>query len=228
MQLHSFLEDNLSSYEWRILIADNGSTDSTLSIAQGLSQEHSGVDVLHLEQKGRGRALRRAMLEGQADIACYMDVDLSTDLNALPPLADAIAKEGYDISIGSRLMRESLVERAFKREFISRSYNILVKGMFFTSFKDAQCGFKALSRPAIKKLIPLVKDQGWFFDSEFLILAEKNGYRIKEIPVRWIDDPDSRVNVVKTASEDIKGLLRLRFGGLRKASKDLRGGPTTS
>ena len=223
--LHGYLQENLP-YDWRIIVADNGSTDSTLAVAQELSQRFPKVEVLHLDQKGRGRALRRAMLEGKADIAVYMDVDLSTDLKALPPLVDAIANEGYDICIGSRLMKGAQVERAFKREFISRSYNLLVKSMFFTRFKDAQCGFKALSRRAIQDLVPLVQDQGWFFDSEMLILAEKNSYRIKEIPVRWIDDPDSRVNVIRTASGDIKGLLRLRFGGLRKASRSLNAKPS--
>ncbi len=225
--LHGYLQENLP-YDWRIIVADNGSIDSTLAVAQELSQQFPKVEVLHLDQKGRGRALRRAMLEGKADIAVYMDVDLSTDLRALPPLVDAIANDGYDICIGSRLMKGAQVERAFKREFISRSYNLLVKGMFFTRFKDAQCGFKALSRRAIQDLVPLVQDQGWFFDSEMLILAEKNRYRIKEIPVRWIDDPDSRVNVVRTASGDIKGLLRLRFGGLRKASRSLNVKPSNT
>ena len=151
------------------------------------------------------------MLESKADIAVYMDVDLSTDLKALPPLVDAIANDGYDICIGSRLMKGAQVERAFKREFISRSYNLLVKSMFFTRFKDAQCGFKALSRRAIQDLVPLVQDQGWFFDSEMLILAEKNSYRIKEIPVRWIDAEGSKVNFMIDGPRMVLDIVRFRW-----------------
>ena len=220
--LHQFLEQNLS-YEWRILVADNGSTDSTLAVAQNLSREYERVNYLHLEQKGRGRALHRAWLESDADILSYMDVDLSTDLEAFPKLVDAIAKKEYDIAIGSRLMSASrVVHRTAGRELTSRSYNLIIKTMFFVRFTDAQCGFKAIRRSAARRLVPLIKDRGWFFDSELLILAEKNGYRIKEVPVKWTDDPDSRVNVVKTAYGDLKGLLRLRFGGLREASRHLK------
>ncbi|MBI4298498.1 MAG: glycosyltransferase family 2 protein [Chloroflexi bacterium] len=219
--LHAFLEKNLS-YDWRIVVADNGSTDSTLATAEALSKQYPKVGVIHLDQKGRGRALRRAMLESTADIVSYMDVDLSTDLAAFPPMIEAIAKEGNDIAMGSRLMKGARVTRSFKRELVSRCYNVLIKTMFYTRFKDAQCGFKAVSRRAVRDLVPLIQNQAWFFDSEMLILAEKNGYKVKEIPVRWIDDPDSRVNVLKTANEDIRGLLRLRFGGLREASRKIR------
>ena len=219
--LHDFLEKNLS-YDWRIVIADNGSTDSTLATAEALSKEYSKVTYIHLDQKGRGRALRRAMLESTADIVSYMDVDLSTNLEAFPPMINAIATDGHHIAMGSRLIEGAQVTRSLKREVVSRCYNLLIKMMFFTRFKDAQCGFKAVSRRAIQDLVPLIENRGWFFDSELLILAEKNGYTIKEVPVRWVDDPDSRVNIAKTASEDIRGLLRLRFGGLRAASRKLR------
>lgn len=198
-------------YKWRIVIADNGSTDSTLEIARELSNKHEGVTYIHLDQKGRGRALRKAFLESPADIVSYMDVDLSTDLNAFTPLIKAIVEDGYDISSGSRLIKGAKVKRCLKREITSRCYNLLVRMLFFTSFKDAQCGFKAIKKEVAIKLVPLVQNQGWFLDTELLILAEKKGYRIKEIPVTWVEDPGSTVNVWKTAVEDIKGLLRLRF-----------------
>ena len=221
VSLSRFLEANLS-YPWRIVIADNGSTDSTPAVADMLSQEYPNLSCIHLEMKGRGRALRKAWLESDADILTYMDVDLSTDLDALPPLVKAIGEEGYDLGIGSRLMKGSVVKRrSFKREVTSRSYNLIIKAIFFTRFKDAQCGFKGISRKAAHALVPKVEDQAWFFDSELLILAEKSGLRIKEIPVTWIDDPDSRVNVIRTATEDLKGLLRLRLGGLARALKAL-------
>lgn len=207
--LRDYLQENLP-YHWRIVIADNGSTDNTLGIAQALSQEHPQVDYIHLDQKGRGRALRKAWLESLADIVSYMDVDLSTELKAFPSLVDAI-QSGYDIAIGSRLCAGARVRRCLKREFVSRGYNLMVKALFLNRFHDAQCGFKALSREVAQKLVPLVQDQAWFFDSELLLLAEKRGYRIKEIPVEWVEDPDSRVNILKTAWGDIKGLLRVRF-----------------
>lgn len=208
--LRGFLSESFP-YQWRVVIADNASTDGTLEIAQRLSSQYDDVSYVHLDQKGRGRALRRAWLDSVADIVSYMDVDLSTDLAAFPPLIDALAKDGYDVAIGSRLKPGAAVERQLKREFISRAYNLLIKLMFRNRFSDAQCGFKALTRKAVRELVPLVEDQGWFFDSELLLRAEQKGYQIYEVPVAWVDDPDSRVNIVQTAWGDLKGLFRVRF-----------------
>ena len=200
---------------WRILVADNGSTDRTVAVAEELMAHSSGLSVTHLELRGRGRALKQAWLESDADVLCYMDVDLSTDLKSLPEIVEAVTEGGYDLAIGSRLLKESdVVGRTLKREITSRGYSLLFRSMFFTGFRDAQCGFKAITRDAVQKLVPLVVDNAWFFDSELLIVAEKNGFRIKEIPVRWVDDPDTRVKIISTAWEDIKGLLRLRFRGI--------------
>ncbi len=220
--LAAFLSNNLNDYEWAVVVADNGSTDATPSICQSLSEQDSRVRHVRLEQRGRGRALKRAWAESNADIVAYMDVDLSTDLSALPQTIAAVDDEGYDIAIGSRLMRGAqVIGRSFKRELISRSYSLIFRAMFLAGFQDAQCGFKAVSRRAADDVAPLVVDNGWFFDTEMLLIAEKNGYRIKEIPVKWTDDPDSRVKIINTAWEDIKGLLRLRFGGLRQASREI-------
>lgn len=218
--LHQFLSSNLPNRRWRILIADNGSTDSTLDIAKRLAEEYDGVGYLHLDQRGRGRALSEAWLASDADILAYMDVDLSTELGAISQMVDAVDGGGYDLAIGSRLTTGAqVIGRPLRREIISRVYNLLVRGMFLTSVRDHQCGFKAISRKAAHQLVPLVHDKGWFLDSELLILAGKNGYRLKEVPVKWTDDPDSRVRVVSTAWGDFKGLLRLRFGGLSRASR---------
>ena len=152
----------------------------------------------------------------------YMDLDLSSDLDDFPSLVDAVHTQGHDIAIGSRLIAGARVAgRSLKREVISRCYSLTFRSLFLTGFQDAQCGFKLLSRRAVQEVVPLVRDTGWFFDTELLIVAEKNGYSIKELPVKWTDDPDSRVKIVSTAYEDMKGLLRLRFGGLRTASKAL-------
>lgn len=225
-ELHQFLSLHMSDFQWRIVIADNGSTDSTLLLAQDLAKEFHQVGYLHLTQRGRGRALRKAWSESDADIVSYMDVDLSTRLNYFPPLVKAVAYEGSSIAIGSRLKAGAKVTgRSPKREFISRVYSCIFRTMFLTGFRDAQCGFKALNRQAVKDIVPLVQDNGWLFDTELLLLAENNGYRIAEVPVEWVDDPDSRVRIARTAYDDLKGLLRLRFGGLRRASRVLKSSP---
>ena len=201
--------------DWRIVVADNGSTDRTTDIASELSDRHSNIILSRLELRGRGRALKKAWGESEADVRLYMDVDLSTDLQSLSPLVTAIAEDGYEVAIGSRLTKDSeVVDRSVKREITSRGYNIMIH-IFFprTKWKDAQCGFKAISRRTAENVLPLVKDNAWFLDTELLLLAGKAGYGIKEIPVHWKDDPDTRVKIVSTAWEDIKGLLRLRFKG---------------
>ena len=220
--LRSFLRRSMSEYDWRVVIADNGSTDATPKIGRRLTESYPDVKYLRLEERGRGRALRKAWLDSRADIVGYMDVDLSTDLAFLPVLVRAIEQEGYDLAIGSRLKKGARVlGRPLKRELMSRAYSLMFRGMFATGFEDAQCGFKVLSRRAAVDLAPLAKDNGWFFDTELLILAERLGYRIKEVPVKWTDDPGSRVRIVRTAYEDVKGLLRLRFGGIDKAREGL-------
>jgi glycosyltransferase involved in cell wall biosynthesis len=207
--VREFLRANLPC-KWRVVIVDNGSSDGTDRVAQELTRQHDDVGFVHLDQRGRGRALRTAWTQSSADIVSYMDVDLSTELAALPRAVKALTEEGYDIAIGSRLMRESQTKRSFKREFISRSYNVFVKLLLGTKFSDAQCGFKVLTREVVERILPQVQDQAWFLDTEMLVLAERQGYRIKDLPVKWDEDDDSRVKIVSTAWEDIKGVLRLR------------------
>ena len=216
-RLTRFLAANLTN-PWQITIADNASTDSTGPVSQALCQQYPNVNYLHLPQKGRGRALRTAWLQSSADIVSYMDVDLSTDIVHFPEMVAAL-ESGYQLAVGSRLSRGSRVTRGFKRDFISRSYNLIVKVMFFTTFPDAQCGFKALRREAAEAIVPRIENNNWFFDTELLIIAAKNGYRIKSVPVKWDDDPASSVNVVATATEDLKGLLRLRIGGVPRVKR---------
>jgi len=200
-----------SPYDWRVVIADNASTDRTLEVAKRLTERIPEVEFVHLDEKGRGRALRRAWMESDADVVSYMDVDLSTNLEAFPPLIEALISGGYHLAIGSRLQRESVIARQLKREILSRGYNLLIKLFFFNKFSDAQCGFKALTRQAARELVPLVKDQGWFFDTELLLRAEQKGYEIFEVPVEWIEDLDTRVNILQTSLDDLKGLIRVRF-----------------
>ncbi len=223
-RLHAFLSHTLT-YTWQITIADNASTDLTPELAEALADELPGVEALHLVQKGRGRALRTAWLGSRASVVAYMDVDLSTDLRALAPLLAAILSGHSELAIGSRLAPGARVERGPKREFISRSYNHLLRTALRARFSDAQCGFKALRADVARQLLPEVRDEGWFFDTELLVLAQRRGLRTHEIPVDWVDDPDSRVDIVSTAWGDLKGVARLaaasplaRFGAIGVAS----------
>ena len=213
-RLVGFLEsDACPRWDWRITIADNGSTDRTPEVGNELSEANPGVAVTRLEQRGRGRALKLAWTASDADVRCFMDVDLSTGLDALPALVAAITDEGYGLAIGSRLMPDStVVGRTLKREITSRGYNVLIRMLFpRKTFRDAQCGFKAVSSDVCRDVLPLVENTGWFFDTELLLLSLRAGYSIKEIPVHWEDDPDTRVRIISTAMEDVRGLLRVRF-----------------
>ena len=210
-RVHAFLRDQFP-LSARITIADNGSTDGTWARALALQAELSAVRAVRLERPGRGGALRAAWLASDADVYAYMDVDLSTDLNALCPLLAPLLSGHSDVAIGTRLARGARVVRGPRREVISRCYNLLLHATLGTGFSDAQCGFKAIRADAARELLPLIADDGWFFDTELLVLAERAGLRIHEVPVDWIDDPDSRVKVLSTALGDIRGIIRLGAG----------------
>ncbi|MFJ6778392.1 glycosyltransferase [Streptomyces yangpuensis] len=206
------LHDHLTRtfpYPFRITVADNASTDRTPQVAAGLAAALDCVHSTRLEEKGRGRALRTVWSGSDAPVLAYMDVDLSTDLNALLPLVAPLISGHSDLAIGTRLARSSRVVRGAKREFVSRAYNLLLRSSLAARFSDAQCGFKAIRREVAERLLPLVEDTGWFFDTELLVLAERAGLRIHEVPVDWVDDPDSTVHIVKTATEDLKGVWRV-------------------
>lgn len=207
-RLHGYLTDSFP-VSFRITIADNASTDATWDVARGLAQELPAVAAVHLDQKGRGRALREVWSRSNATVVAYMDIDLSTDLAALLPLVAPLLSGHSDVAIGSRLNKASRVVRGTKREVISRSYNLLLRTTLRTRFSDAQCGFKAIRTDAARQLLPLVENTGWFFDTELLVLAERSGLRIHEVPVDWVDDPDSRVDIRATVLEDLHGVLRM-------------------
>ena len=208
--LHNFCVKNLEKYDWHITIADNASTDNTPLVASALEEKYSNISNFRLEQKGRGRAVKRVWTESQRDICVYMDLDLSTDLVHLPKLLWAL-QNNYDVSIGSRLAKGAKVEgRTFLRELTSRTLNFFFIQFFFhTHFTDAQCGFKGVTRNVVVNLIPKIKDNDWFFDGELLIVAEKSGYRIYEEPVHWIDNPGSTVRLISTIWGDLMSLRRL-------------------
>ncbi|MCP2244275.1 Glycosyl transferase family 2 [Lentzea aerocolonigenes] len=200
----------LFPHSFRITIADNASTDRTLTIAEELTRAHDQVRHVHFPRKGRGGALKEVWSVSDAEVLAYMDVDLSTDLRALAPLVAPLLSGHSDLAIGSRLAHGARVTRGLKREVISRCYNVLLRATLAVHFTDAQCGFKAIRTSVARRLLPLVEDTCWFFDTELLVLAERAGLRIHEVPVDWVDDPDSSVDILATALADLRGIARLR------------------
>jgi len=210
--LREWCAAHLSAYRWRVVVADNASTDGTLQVAQELAAAHADdTGFVHLDRKGRGRALAKAWLESPADAMCYMDVDLSTDVAMIEPLLSAVLEDGYDVAYGSRVSRNSDIERSWKREINSRGYITLIRLMFLTRSSDYQCGFKAMTREAAQEILPHVEDGEWFFDTEMMIIAEKGGWRLKEVPVRWVEDPDTRVRFPQDMWKMGSRLVKLRF-----------------
>ncbi|WP_079063243.1 glycosyltransferase [Peterkaempfera griseoplana] len=217
-RLHSYLAETFP-YRFRITVADNASTDATWQVATALAAELREVRAVHLDLKGRGRALRQVWGESDADVVAYMDVDLSTGLEAFLPLVAPLLSGHSDLAIGSRLRRGSAVVRGPKREFISRTYNVLLRATMAAGFSDAQCGFKAARTGIAKALLAEVEDNAWFFDTELLLLAERSGLRIHEVPVDWVDDPDSRVDIVRTVIDDLRGMARVARRSLAGAAR---------
>jgi glycosyltransferase involved in cell wall biosynthesis len=199
-----------------VTIADNASTDRTWLLAQRLSGSLPGVGAVHFEEKGRGRAVKNVWMQSDASVVAYMDVDLSTGLNALLPLVAPLLSGHAEVAIGTRLAPGSRVVRGAKREAISRGYNFILHAALGSRFSDAQCGFKAVRADVARDLIPRVEDSGWFFDTELLVLAESAGLRIHEVAVDWVDDADSRVDIVSTATADLRGVWRLLRAGNRR------------
>jgi glycosyltransferase involved in cell wall biosynthesis len=208
--LYEFCRKNLTSYNWHITIADNASTDNTPLIASAIEKSNPEISHFRLEQRGRGRAVKRVWVESEKDLCVYMDLDLSTDLIHLPKLLWAL-QHNYDVAIGSRLAKGAKVEgRTLLRELTSRVLNFFFIQFFFhTHFTDAQCGFKGVTRQIVENLIPKIKDNDWFFDGELLIIAEKGGYKIYEEPVHWVDNPGSTVRLISTIWGDLMSIKRL-------------------
>jgi SAM-dependent methyltransferase len=221
--LSSFLE-NECAYDWAITVADNGSTDATSELAASFAAENPRTRVIRLDQRGRGRALKEAWSTSSADVVAYMDVDLSTGLDSLQPLIDPILDGRCEVSVGSRLLPGAEIARSVKRELISRAYNAIARNALRYNVADAQCGFKAVRASVFRELISSIVDNEWFFDTELLALAHRSGLRINEVPVRWVDDDDSRVKIAKTASEDLKGIWRVRRSAPKARKQEPVGG----
>jgi len=211
-----FIKNNLKPYQTTIIIIDNGSTDSTYKIASQLTKSNPNIKTMKIETKGRGIALKTAWTESSSDLLVYMDIDLSTDISSLKSLIHEIDFNNFDIAIGSRLLKKSVVtNRKFLRTLTSKTYSFITRLLFLSKIHDFQCGFKIIKKSTAKTLLPKIQDSGWFFDTELLLLAENKKFKIKEIPVNWTDDPNSKVDVIKTILEDLKGLMRMRIWGLK-------------
>lgn len=211
--LTGFLEQNLAN-PWQVIVADNASTDGTRQVTEEFCSHYPKTSYLHIPRKGKGLALRTAWMASTADIVSFMDADLSTELVHFPQLIQALS-EGNDIAVGSRLSRGAKVNhRSIRRELISRIYNLMVRSLFLTRLRDSQCGFKAMTRQAAQAIVPNIRNTKFFFDTELLLIAVKSGYQVKQVPVEWNDDPESAVNVIGHSTDSLKGLMRLRFGGI--------------
>ncbi|MFJ6456892.1 dolichyl-phosphate beta-glucosyltransferase [Paenarthrobacter sp. NPDC091669] len=222
-RLYGHLADSFP-HTFRITVADNCSTDNTLRIAERLARELPELTVVRFQQRGRGNALRHIWQVSPSPVLAYMEADLSTDLSALAPLIAPLLSGHSDLAVGTRLARSSQAARSPQRGFISRSYNFLLHAVLGARFSDAQCGFKAVRADVAHRILPYAKDDGWFFDTELLVIAERCGLRVHEVPVDWTDDPTSSVDVVRTALADLRGLVRLArdLGSGRVPYKEVR------
>ncbi len=212
-QLFDFCENNLQKYKWRIIVADNGSTDRTIKIVKEQKQKYSNLEYFHLSQLGKGLAIKKAWQDYIADVNIFMDADLATELKFTPTLIKGIAEEKYDLIIGSRYHKQSKCKRPLMRSVCSKSYNFILKMLFNIKLTDTHCGFKALSKPAVQKIIPKIKNNGLFFDTELLILARHYNLNIKEIPVNWTEEKGrkTKVKILRTALDYLKEIVKLKY-----------------
>ncbi len=212
--LSTYAEGALAEYDWRIVVVDNGSSDNTPAVIADLQKTVPKLTLLRLVEKGRGRALKQAWSELDYDVSAYMDVDLAVALDAVKPLVDAVASHSADIAVGSRYAPGASIQRSFFRSITSVGYNFLTKVTIHLRTRDAQCGFKAIRKSVATTLLPLVHDTKWFFDTELLAFAEHRKFRVREIPVAWVETRPalrkSKVKVFRTIIDYLVDLLRLR------------------
>lgn len=212
LRLYNFLQNN-NLENWQIVIADNASTDQSEKIGQKLNTNYQQIGYLKIPKRGKGIAIRTAWKKySDADIFTFIDADLSTDITFLPNLINAIAKENYDIAIGDRFDKNSKVKRNLKRNIISLGYRFILKISLKTKINDLPCGFKAINKKILDNIVPLVKNNTWFFDSEIVLLAEKMGYKIKKIPIIWQENREKQNNTPlwSIIKEYLKEILRLK------------------
>ena len=207
-KLSQALEEYGCPYE--IIIAEDGSTDGTAEHAEELAQKLSHVKHIHREKRlGRGTALNNAFRQSSGEVLVYMDLDLASDLKSLKPLVEAITVEGYDFATGSRMMAESKAERTFSRSLSSKTYNFLVRHMLGSKLRDHQCGFKAFKKEPLMQLIDTVEATHWFWDTEIMVRAYRQGFKVKEIPVEWKSGKGTKVNLFKDSWSMFRQIMNL-------------------
>ena len=202
----------LKDYNWRIIISINGqNADDIIKLSRKLCKKYKNLKHFYTNIPGKGSGVINGWLKSKAEIRAYMDIDLSVDLRCLPSLIKKI-QDGYDVSIGSRYLKESKVNRSFKRKIISIFYHLFLQQIILgTKYKDAQCGFKAINKKVTEQILPIVKDKEWFFESEMLYLAQRKGMKIIEIPVIWKEGRFSSLNLLKVIPEFFSKMIEVRF-----------------
>lgn len=206
-----YLNEN-TKYSYILVVADNASTDSSPEIVKNLQKEIPFLEYVRLPKKGRGLALHTVWKDFNAEVVAYMDADLSSPLTSLPNIIDPILNNESDVTFGSRLLPPGqAINRKGKRELTSQGYNFLLQFILGATFKDAQCGFKAISKEKFNQVEEEIKNQNWFYDTELLLISQYKGLRLKEVPITWVDDPDSSVKVFKTIVENLKEMGRVYF-----------------
>jgi len=212
-QLFDFCENNLKKYKWRIIVADNGSTDRTIKIIRKQKQKYSKLEYFHLKKLGKGLAIKKAWQDYLADVNIFMDADLATELKFTIPLINGITEEKYDLTIGSRYHKQSKCKRSLIRSMCSKFYNFILKIFFNIKLTDTHCGFKALSKSAVQRIIPKIKNNGLFFDTELLVLARYYNLKIKEMPVNWEDKNErkTKIKIIKTGLKYLKEIIKLKY-----------------
>ena len=205
-KLFNFLDN--SKLDYNVTIANNASKDNTLIIAKKLARKYKKLIVYHTDKPGRGNALKEVWKKSKADILCYMDADLSTDLPHLNSMVELFPK--YDIVLGNRLSKYSRTNRRIYRTLLSKGYNKIAKYILRIKTNDLQCGFKGIKKKVFMDIVNYTSDDNWFFDSQLIVWGEKKGYKIAEIPIKWIERKASKVKIRSTVTNYLKNLWKLR------------------
>ncbi|MFB3880541.1 MAG: dolichyl-phosphate beta-glucosyltransferase [Armatimonadota bacterium] len=194
------------TYTSDILVVNNASRDRTSEVARA-----AGVPVIDEPRRGKGAAVRTGMLAARGEYVLFSDADLSTPIEEVEKLLDRL-QEGYDIAIASRGLPESNIvkHQPWYREIVGRFGNLVVRVLAVRGIADTQCGFKLFPREVAQRLFRVARLTGAAFDVEILFIAQRLGLRIAEVPVTWVDSPDTRFNRVTDSLDALKDLVRIR------------------
>ncbi len=218
--VEAFLEKQ--PWDWELIVVDDGSADRTAEAAREAFRHPASRAVSLPQNQGKGAAIRRGMLEeARGKYRLFTDADNSTPIEELPGLLRKAEEEGYGVAIGSRALRDSKLEvrQPFYREMMGRFFNLIVQMVAVPGIRDTQCGFKLFTAEAAGYVFPRQQLQGFSFDVELLMLARRGGFRIAEVPVRWINSPASRVSPIRDSLRMFMDVLRVRLRGVKEPEK---------